>query len=545
MTSWLAINLGCCASGREVVDDAEVAPRAHAGETDMRVCYDQPQLVPQPRAEPNQQRPSTSHSVSQHVSQWVSASRDYATRASSRASVSTLTRPRPSHSRPSISHPTEFRHFDGPEGIQSMLDEAPMPVRRRRSFRPLELSIYMPNGCGHLSPLPDFEDEECWSDSPAELGIPAEALVRARDSRTNSLTSSPSTASYAIRRKTITSPSTRSSVQSQKSTSSYERRLSGNTLSAATPTLPLLAEEPKSSASSIVNKPAIQRSHTSGSLSPARVLSRLPSPSRNRANTAPSRPNSLRRTRTDVDDAIRELNTIVEERRASAYRSRTQSPAVINRPPPSPSHHVPYIAPSMRMHVRSETLSDIGSAFSAPLARKAQATRPSTGLAHTPHLKLFPTTRPSTGPLTSNPITPPPPQTPTSTPPISRLGAWLKRSASSLTSPSTPKSFYSCETRPISPQISHPSPSTTINTTHTRQDSQDTTTTAITLLSSSYPSTRSSSPVSSIASSAPPRRKRVPAPLKLGGDKDAGLRGTRGVRRQESWENGAGVGVAF
>ncbi|KAI8941656.1 hypothetical protein NX059_002868 [Plenodomus lindquistii] len=531
-TSWLAIKLGCCASERDVVEDGEVASRAH-GEADKRICYDQPQLVPQPCAEPTVPRPSTSHSVSKHVSQWVSSSREYATRASSRASISTLTRPRRSHSRPSISRPTEFRHFDGPEGIQSMLDDAPMPVSRRGSFRPLELSIYMPNGCGHLSPLPDFEDEERWTDSPAEVGIPAEALVRVRDSRTNSMSSSPSTSSYVIQRKAVPSHSRRSSVQSQKSTSTHERHLSGTTMATmATPTLPQLAEEQTSSASSSLEKPTIQRSRTSGTLSPARVLSRLPSPSRNRANTAPSRPNSLRRTRTDVDDAIRELNTIVEERRASAYRSHSQSPALINRPPPSPSHHVPYIAPSMRMHVRSETLCDIGSAFSAPLARKALATRPSTGLATVPrpsNLSLFPPTRSYIGPLTSNPITPPPPATPTT--PVSRLGAWLKRSASTITSssrattPKTADSFYKCDNTPALPLASRPSTAGSRTVVHSRQDSQESNGTAtVTLFSSSYPSSRSSSPVSSVATSSPPRKlRRVPAPLTLIKDKEIAI----------------------
>ncbi|KAI0608683.1 hypothetical protein TUN205_07060 [Pyrenophora tritici-repentis] len=115
----------------------------------------------------------------------------------------------------------------------------------------------------------------------------------------------------------------------------------------ATPTLALLPENSPMTVDHTLEKTTLQRSRTSGTLSPSRVLSRLPSPSRSRANTAPSRPGSLRRTKTDVDDAIRELNTIVEERRASAYRSSNQSSTMINRPPPSPSHHVPYIAPSM------------------------------------------------------------------------------------------------------------------------------------------------------------------------------------------------------
>lgn len=74
-----------------------------------------------------------------------------------------------------------------------MIDEAPMPIRRNRSFRRLELSIYLPHGCGRLSPLPDFDDDEVWSATKANLEKPAQALVRVRDSRTNSLSSSPPT----------------------------------------------------------------------------------------------------------------------------------------------------------------------------------------------------------------------------------------------------------------------------------------------------------------------------------------------------------------
>ncbi|GIZ37124.1 hypothetical protein CKM354_000058300 [Cercospora kikuchii] len=58
----------------------------------------------------------------------------------------------------------------------------------------------------------------------------------------------------------------------------------------------------------------------------------------------------------DLDQEILELNTIVEERRAESGRG--------------PSHedlHVPAVAPAMGLRARSETLSDIGSAFSRPL----------------------------------------------------------------------------------------------------------------------------------------------------------------------------------
>ncbi|KAF1832282.1 hypothetical protein BDW02DRAFT_503350, partial [Decorospora gaudefroyi] len=336
--SWRDIQFGCCASREDVVDEGRVALKENA--SDMQICYEQPRSVPQPCANPTPARPSTSQSMSRHVSQWVSSSREYA----ARASFSTIARPRRSHSRPSISRPSDFRHFDGLDDIPSMTNDSAMPVRRRRSFRPLELSIYVPGGCGRLSPLPDFDVDECWARLPAELERPAEAHVRVRDSRTSSVSSNPSTSSYLIERKPVGSGHSRhSSVQSQKSMTTHERRLSGTTMGTmTTPTIGSLPENTQISSDNpmVPEKPTIQRSRTSGTLSPARVLSRLPSPSRSRANTAPTRPPSLRRLKTDnVDDAIRELNTIVEERRASAYRSHTQSPALTSRPPPSPSHH--------------------------------------------------------------------------------------------------------------------------------------------------------------------------------------------------------------
>ncbi|EUC46341.1 hypothetical protein COCMIDRAFT_93168 [Bipolaris oryzae ATCC 44560] len=521
---WLAIRFGCCASKEDVIDESRDSIRDI--ETDMRICYEQPRAVPQPCAEPIHARPSTSQSVSRHVSQWVSNSREYATRASSRTSISTLARPSRSRARPSISRPSNFRHFDGLDDFPSMLDDASMPVRRRRSFRPLELSIYLPNGCGRLSPLPNFGDEEYWSNLPSQLSRPQEAHVRVRDSRTSSVSSEPSSSSYLVQRKPVRANSGRTSVQSQHSTVTHERRLSGTTMGTmATPTLAFLSEDSPLPDNQVPDQPPIRRSRTSGTLSPARVLSRLPSPSRARANTAPSRPGSIRRTKTDVDDAIRELNTIVEERRASAYRSQTQTPSLINRPPPSPSHHVPYLAPSMRMHVRSETLSDIGSAFSAPLSSKALPTTPEPARRTTLGLSLAVPPRLHTGPLTSNPPTPPPAATPTT--PIARLGAWLKRSTSSLASsatslPTTPKtaaSFYKCETtRPSLPSFTS-SANLSDRTLHTRQDSHgstDTTATTATLLP-----TRPESPVSSIATTSPPRKlRRVPAPLILVEDKE-------------------------
>lgn len=445
-----------------------------------------------------------------------------------------------------------FQHFDGVDGIQSMVDEASIPVRRRQSYRPLELSIYFPNG--HLSPLPDFCDNESYDAGTADLKVPAEAHVHVKDSRTSSLSSNPSTSTYLIQRKPVGSGSRRSSLQSQRSSLAHERRMSGSTMTTmATPKLAFLEEKPQANNDQPVDQsPTLQRSRTSSTLSSARALSRLSSPSRGRANTTPTRPGSLRRTRTDVDEAIRELNTIVEERRASAYRSCTDSPAFINRPPPSPSHHVPFIAPTMRMHVRSETLSDIGSAFSTPLANKPLPVPPKGNSAPLPRrLALYPPTRTTPGALTSNPITPTsamPPLTPTTLTPmttISRLGAWFKRSlptsttASPLSSGMSSQSitpFYQCSSQPLS---SRPSTAGSRTICHTRQTSHDSDKTAtVTLLSSS---SRSASPTSTsnlTSEMAVPARinvlkgqgktRRVPAPLILSKDKELSVEAALG-----------------
>ena len=61
----------------------------------------------------------------------------------------------------------------------------------------------------------------------------------------------------------------------------------------------------------------------------------------------------------DVEKEVLELNTIVEERRAEG-----------NRVNPRDSRHIPAVAPSMQVGVRSETLNDIGSALSRPLPMK-------------------------------------------------------------------------------------------------------------------------------------------------------------------------------
>jgi hypothetical protein len=103
----------------------------------------------------------------------------------------------------------------------------------------------------------------------------------------------------------------------------------------------------------------------------SRSSMRSPSPfsTRSRSNTELSIPRkpSLRRSKTDtIDDAIRELNTIVEENRFKAIQgARTNTDSI----PTSPTTHVPAIAPRMQVRARTETLSSIGSAFSVAVPK--------------------------------------------------------------------------------------------------------------------------------------------------------------------------------
>jgi len=124
-------------------------------ERDMTLTFDQPQLVSPPRFEPQEPVRST------HISRF-STDTPRTTRSRS-SSLARLSRPwtSQSRSRPSISAPMDFRRVT-----------EPIPSARR-SFRPLELSIYMPSG--RISPLPDFESNEWTGKLPQR---PTAALLR-------------------------------------------------------------------------------------------------------------------------------------------------------------------------------------------------------------------------------------------------------------------------------------------------------------------------------------------------------------------------------
>lgn len=163
-------------------------------EKPMRIEHHQPRLVPPPIPEP-QDRPST------RSREWVSRSRSFASRASSRGSFSVRRKlnayngPRRTRNQFVISGPTDFRHV-----------ENAIP-RRTEVFRPLELSIYMPEN--QLSPiLPHFgtiDDLSFPSDDLKDLPdlpYPPAALTHSR---------SESALSFRIPRKPVRSSSRASS----------------------------------------------------------------------------------------------------------------------------------------------------------------------------------------------------------------------------------------------------------------------------------------------------------------------------------------------
>ena len=128
----------------------------------MKICHNQPHLVPPMKLVFYEDMPPTPQPPQpSHLSQLVAQGRNLASRASERASLSVRKRP---SARPSIS---------GPLPTQSADD---LPPRRRHQYRPLELSIYLPQN--RLSDLPDFDVVDF--DPVGEIQLPAKALIRSK-----------------------------------------------------------------------------------------------------------------------------------------------------------------------------------------------------------------------------------------------------------------------------------------------------------------------------------------------------------------------------
>ncbi len=372
------------------------------------MCHEQPQPVPFPRSDAVSTRPPTVQST-QRLSHWVSNGRDLVTRASSRASFSAWRWTSPAPQRPSIGAPTDFRR------VETDL------AGRRASFRPLQLSIYLPTG--RLSPLPDFS-AEFPRESHAEPEAPQQALIRPRADSIMSFSSS----NFLIQRKPVGS-----SVGGEGEWRSRRSLSSDMTLSDNEGMGSLFSSLDRSTCAFPVPPAPTRDPQTS--YPRARASTEAPPPTHVRNSE------SLRRAKADVDDAIRELNTIVEERRADAIRCSASS--IVARP----HDHVPAIAPLMKVRARSETLSDIGSALSTPLTSKPLPEPPSplpTQLRNRSlksKLKLLPINTVQSGnakvvdaePV--SPIAPGPFSAPMAASSLSRLSTWLRRSV-----PSTPTS---------------------------------------------------------------------------------------------------------
>jgi hypothetical protein len=127
---------------------------------------------------------------------------------------------------------------------------------------------------------------------------------------------------------------------------------------------PAKANAPSPSLSNSLLQHARDRSNSSShsTLVDQRSTRNTPRLQRKRSNQSKSSAGNAEDS--DVEKEVLELNTIVEERRAENNKNR------------SPTGHVPAVAPSMQVRARSETLTDIGSALSRPLAAASSQNDP-------------------------------------------------------------------------------------------------------------------------------------------------------------------------
>ncbi|KIW08948.1 uncharacterized protein PV09_00862 [Verruconis gallopava] len=357
----------------------------------VRLTYNSPPspISPIAYAAPIRRRPATSASQTMRTEarhkSWfkhdpVRTSSQLKTRQSRSSSFSTLKHSLTlSKNRPSIGSPTDFRK------LTNTLSE-PMPVRRR-SFRPLELSIYVePNG--RLSPLPDFSTDD-WELKIPGLDKPPQALLR-RETVDNSQLSSGFTvprkplstySGFYERRGLVSEPSLPRFEEGSGSMLAHRRAEAEVSVSDLgtidenrTPTLP--ASQMDDMASSASNSWSQRSSgYTVTEIRPQTSITRHV----RTESSGRQAKGSLRRSKSNaVDEAIKELNSIVEEKRIKAKLSSVGSP------PLSPTSHVPAIAPSMTVRARSETLTDIGSAFSTSITKPLTAgSSPSTASSRT------------------------------------------------------------------------------------------------------------------------------------------------------------------
>ncbi|KAG5299927.1 hypothetical protein I7I50_06531 [Histoplasma capsulatum G186AR] len=160
---------------------------------EMKLCHDQPHLVPPMKLVFYDDLPGPGASRSSSISHWVSEGRTLASRATDRISTRRKTNKRFSHT-PTISNPSDFRRLHP-------------PASRLESFRPLELSIYQPGN--RLSDLPEFDlfDIDNFNRFKQLRPKPPAKVFSPEDS---SAIHGPSVSSFKVRRKPVGSISRRS-----------------------------------------------------------------------------------------------------------------------------------------------------------------------------------------------------------------------------------------------------------------------------------------------------------------------------------------------
>ena len=171
-------------------------------EREMRICHHQPHLVPPMKLVFYEDMPSTPRPPPpSHLSQLVAQGRDLASKATERASLSVRKRPA---SRPTISAPCAARYSDD------------LPFRRLPKYRPLELSIYMPDN--RLSDLPEFEGID-FTDA-GEIQLPPKALLRSKSAELHTHSASSSISRSDSRKATVSMVNDRQMVYWQRNRSS-------------------------------------------------------------------------------------------------------------------------------------------------------------------------------------------------------------------------------------------------------------------------------------------------------------------------------------
>jgi hypothetical protein len=302
----------------------------------MRIEHHQPRLVPPPIPEP-QERPST------RGQEWVNRSRSYASRASSHGSFSVRRKlnayngPRRTRNQYVISAPTDFRHV-----------ENSMP-RRTEVFRPLELSIYMPEN--QISPiLPHFgsTDLSFESDDLTGLPYPPAALTHSRTE---------SALSFRIPRK----PLRTSSGASSEWTAQFKPRpdsLSTQELLAA-----LEKELPKAPA-------------------PARLRAMTEPPAYERVKSALHEKFDLERQLKDIEEQIEERRSIYMSSRPTSRATSTRPTSVTSVYEDSKGTYLPFLSPYpalTRLRTNASTSTQTPALLCSPSVASVSRSTPQNG----------------------------------------------------------------------------------------------------------------------------------------------------------------------